>query len=114
MLVQGISRDKGALGFFGFAYYAENRDKLKIVPIDDEQDDNGAGPVAPSLESVGKGTYQPLSRPLFIYLSKNAMERPEVKAFVEFYLTNAEQLVPDVGYVPLSAETYAASLAEVM
>ncbi len=109
VLVQGIAGDRYALGYFGYAYYAENQDKLRLVAID-----SGNGCVEPTPETVQSGEYSPLSRPLFIYLSRNAMERPEVKAFVEFYLTNAEQLVPDVGYVPLSAESYAASLNEVM
>ena len=109
VLVQGIAGDRYALGYFGYAYYAENQDKLRLVAID-----NGSGCVEPTPETVQSGEYAPLSRPLFIYLSKNAMERPEVKAFVEFYLTNAQQLVPDVGYVPLGAETYAGFLNELM
>ena len=109
VLVQGIAGDQYALGYFGYAYYAENQDKLRLVAID-----NGNGCVEPTPETVQSGEYAPLSRPLFIYLSKNAMERPEVKAFVEFYLTNAQQLVPDVGYVPLGAETYAGFLNELM
>jgi len=109
MLVQGIAGDPYALGYFGYAYYAENQDKLRLVAID-----NGNGCVEPTPETVQSGEYAPLSRPLFIYLSKKAMERPEVKAFVEFYLTNAQQLVPDVGYVPLGAETYAGFLNDVM
>ena len=109
VLVQGIAGDQYALGYFGYAYYAENQDKLRLVAID-----NGNGCVEPTPETVQSGEYAPLSRPLFIYLSKNAMERPEVKAFVEFYLTNAQQLVPDVGYVPLGTETYAGFLNELM
>lgn len=109
VLVQGIAGDRYALGYFGYAYYAENQDKLKLVAVD-----NGSGCVQPTPETVQSGEYAPLSRPLFIYLSNTAMERPEVKAFVEFYLTNAGQLVPDVGYVPLSAEMYAGFLSQVM
>jgi len=109
VLVQGIAGDQYALGYFGYAYYAENQDKLKLVAID-----NGNGCVEPTPETVQSGEYAPLSRPLFIYLSQTAMERPEVKAFVEFYLTNAQQLVPDVGYVPLGAEVYAGYLKDVM
>jgi phosphate transport system substrate-binding protein len=103
VLVQGIYGDRLALGFFGLAYYEENQDKLKLVPIDDENPDNGAGPILPTLETVNNGTYQPLSRPLFIYVRKEAAERPEVQAFINFYLDvpNATQLVREVGYIPL-------------
>lgn len=106
VLVQGISTDPLALGFFGFAYYDENRDKLKLVPIDDGKPDNGAGPIAPSPETVANGTYQPLSRPIFVYVSKAAAERPEVKAFVDFYLDEAASLVPQVGYIALPEKAY--------
>ncbi|HEU5055443.1 MAG TPA: PstS family phosphate ABC transporter substrate-binding protein [Kofleriaceae bacterium] len=106
VLVQGVSSDEAALGFFGYAYYAENQDKLKLVPVDDKKDDNGKGPVAPSPETVEKGTYQPLSRPIFIYVSTRAMERPEVKAFVDYYLTKGPELVKEVGYIALPARAY--------
>lgn len=106
VLVQGIAGDKGALGFFGFAYYIENKGKLKIVPIDDEKTQNGAGAIAPSLESVGKGTYQPLSRPLFIYVSTRAAERQEVQTFIQFYLDEGRPLVKEVGYIPLPDKAY--------
>lgn len=106
VLVQGIATDKLALGFFGYAYYEENKDKLAIVAIDDEKDDNGKGPIAPSPETIRNGTYQPLSRPLFIYIKKTALDRPEVAAFVEFYLKQAEQLTKAVGYIPLPAKAY--------
>jgi phosphate transport system substrate-binding protein len=102
VLVQGISGDELALGFFGLAYYEENKDKLKLVPVDDGNPDNGAGPILPSQETVRGGTYRPLSRPLFIYLSAKALDRPEVKAFVDFYLSKGSALVREVGYVPLS------------
>ncbi len=107
VLVQGIASDPLALGYFGLAYYEENADRLKLVPID-----GGEGPVLPSYETVLNGTYKPLSRPLFIYVNKSAAERPEVRAFVEFYLDpkNAEKLVREVGYIPLSAEDYRKSL----
>jgi len=101
VLVQGIASDKNALGYFGYAYYVENQDKLKAVPID-----GGKGPVAPSPESVDNGTYNPLSRPIFIYVSKKAIDRPEVKEFVEFYLKNAPTLVKEAKYIPLSAGAY--------
>ncbi|MGZ8156162.1 MAG: PstS family phosphate ABC transporter substrate-binding protein [Burkholderiales bacterium] len=80
VLVQGVSRDVNALGFFGYAYYQENRDKLKSVPIVEK---DGKPAVAPSLESVVNGTYQPLARPIFIYVNTKAAQRPEVKEFIE-------------------------------
>ncbi|MEX0804388.1 MAG: PstS family phosphate ABC transporter substrate-binding protein [Candidatus Binatia bacterium] len=102
VLVQGISNDRNALGFFGYAYYAENKDKLKAVAID-----NGKGkPVAPSEKTVLDGTYQPLSRPIYIYVSKKSAAKPEVKEFVEFYLKNAPKLVKEVKYVPFPDKVY--------
>jgi phosphate transport system substrate-binding protein len=106
VLVQGVENDPNALGYFGFAYYAENADKLKAVKID-----GGKGPIAPSAASVEDGTYQPLARPIFIYVSKKAMKRPEVKQFVEFFLQNAPRLVKEVKYVPLPATAYEAAAA---
>ena len=99
VLVQGVANDRNALGFFGFAYYIENQKKLKVVAIDGDK-----GPVAPSAKSVEDGTYQPLSRPIFIYVSKKALAKPEVKEFVEFYLKNAPALVKEVKYVALPAK----------
>jgi len=101
VLVQGISGDKHSLGFFGLAYYEENKDKLKLVGVR-----NDKGVVMPSAATVKDGTYAPLSRPVFIYVSDVAAKRPEVKAFVEFYIENAAVLVPDVGYIPLTDEEY--------
>ncbi len=101
VLVQGIAGDKYALGFFGLAYYMENQDKLKIVPVD-----NGQGPVIPDFETVKNGTYSPLSRPLFIYVNIKSLEKPEVREFVKFYLTNAGKLVSDVGYISLPDDEY--------
>ena len=106
VLVQGISTDPLALGFFGYAYYEENKAKLKVLGVDDEKPDNGAGCVKPSVETVERGTYQPLSRPLFIYVRKDAAEKPIVKAFVESYLTNAPELVREVGYIPFKPDAY--------
>ena len=103
VLVQGVSRDVGALGYFGMAYYIENKDKLKAVPIAMAE---GKPAVLPSFETVENGTYQPLSRPIFIYVSAKAIEKPEVKEFVEFYLKNAAKLVKEVKYVPLPAKAY--------
>lgn len=99
-LVQGVSSDKNGLGFFGFAYYENNKDKLNLVAID-----SGKGCVKPSIETISDGTYQPLSRPEFIYVRKEAASRPEVKAFVEFQLNTANKnLISEVGYVPLPDE----------
>ncbi|MDH5674823.1 MAG: PstS family phosphate ABC transporter substrate-binding protein [Myxococcales bacterium] len=107
VLVQGVATDRGALGFFGFAYYAENRERLKLVAVDDGKADNGAGPIAPSPASVADGSYQPLSRPIFIYVSKTAAARKEVEALVKFYFESAKTLVPEVGYIPLPDKAYA-------
>ncbi|MGB9800361.1 MAG: PstS family phosphate ABC transporter substrate-binding protein [Thermanaerothrix sp.] len=102
VLVQGIAGDENALGFFGLAYYEENQDKLKLVAID-----GGNGCVLPSLETVSNGTYQPLSRPLFIYVNRARVdEKDEISAFVAFYLKNAPTLVKEVGYIPLTPEIY--------
>jgi phosphate transport system substrate-binding protein len=101
VLVQGIASDRGGLGFFGYAYYAENRDKLKLVAID-----GGRGPVLPSEKTVMDGTYYPLSRPIFIYVNKKSATRPEVKEFVEFYFKNASKLVKQVKYIPLPDRAY--------
>lgn len=106
VLVQGVSSDRNGLAYFGLAYYEENSDKLKLVPIDDGNDGNGAGPIAPSMETVSNGTYQPLARPEFIYINAEAAKREEMIAFVNFYLESASQLVKEVGYVPLEARAY--------
>jgi phosphate transport system substrate-binding protein len=106
VLVQGVSSDELALGFIPFAYYEENRDKLKLLPVDDGKGDNGAGAILPGPDSIRTGTYQPLSRPVFIYVSKKAAERPEVAKFVEFYLAQADALVREVNYVGLGADAY--------
>ena len=106
VLVQGIATDELALGFFGYAYYEENQDRLRLVGVDDGNEDNGAGPIAASPAAVRDGTYQPLSRPILIYVSVDALDRPEVQAFVDFYLTEGADLVGEVGYVPLSDDEY--------
>ncbi len=113
VLVQGISTDHSALGYFGLAYYAYNKDKLKIVPVDDKNDGNGKGPIIPSLETVNNGTYQPLSRPIFIYVSKRSLAKPEVAEFVEFYLTNAGELSEEVGYISLPEKAYMNSFMKI-
>jgi phosphate transport system substrate-binding protein len=106
VIVQGVGGDENALGYFGYAYYEENRDKLKLVPIDDGDDSNGKGPILPSPETVKDGTYRPLSRPIFIYPKVKALDRPEVNNFVDFYLTKGVPLVREVGYVPLTDKEY--------
>ena len=107
VLVQGISTDELALGFFGYAYYEENQHRLKIIGVDDNNDDNGIEAVIASPESVRDGTYQPLSRPIFIYLSVASLRKPNVKEFVDFYLSGGTQsLIREVGYVPLSEDDY--------
>jgi phosphate transport system substrate-binding protein len=106
VLVQGVGSDELALGFLPFAYYEENRERLKLVPVDDGKADNGAGPMLPSPETIRVGTYQPLSRPVFIYVSIKAAERPEVQQFVEFYLKEADALVREVNYVGLGEAAY--------
>ena len=105
VLVQGIGSDELALGFLPFAYVEQNHDKLKLVPVDDGKAENGNGPLAPSAETVRNGTYQPLSRPLFIYVAKKAAERPEVQKFVDAYF-GASALIREVGYVELTPQIY--------
>jgi phosphate transport system substrate-binding protein len=102
VLVQGVSRDTNSLGFFGFAYYEENKDKLKAVPIVNPK----GNAVVPSFNAVIAGEYEPLSRPIFIYVSAKAVDRPEVKEFVEYYLRHAAKLTKEVKYVPLTDSDY--------
>ncbi len=104
MLVQGVSGDENALGFFGYAYYEENKTRLKAVAVDDEK--SGKGAVLPSPETIREGTYRPLSRPVFVYVSLKSIDRPTVKTFAEFYLKNVASLTREVGYVPLSDADY--------
>lgn len=101
MLVQGIEKNKNALGYIPFAYYAAQMKKLKAVAI------KGKGePVLPSAESILKGNYQPLSRPLFLYINEHAAKRPEVKGFVEYYLTEGPKLIAEVRSIPLADQAY--------
>lgn len=102
VLIKGVSTDKNAIGYVPFAYYEENKSKLKLVAVVSPK--NTA--ILPSRQTVENGTYTPLSRPMFLYVSETSMKRPEVKEFVEFYLKNAQRLVPEVKYVPLPAEAY--------
>jgi phosphate transport system substrate-binding protein len=106
VLVQGVASNPGGIGYFGYAYYEANKDKLRALPISAKA---GSPAVMPSPEAVMNGTYQPLSRPLFIYVNATAAAfKPEVKAFVNFYLEKAPTLVKEVKYVPLPASDYAA------
>ena len=109
VLVQGVASNAGGMGYFGYAYYEANKDKLRALPIIAKA---GSPAVMPSAEAVMNGTYQPLSRPLFIYVNATAAAfRPEVKAFVNYYLENAPKLVKEVKYVPLPTADYAAVTA---
>ena len=101
VLVQGISGDQYAMGYFGYAYYVENQDRLRAVEID-----NGSGCVAPSRETIEDGSYAPLSRPLFMYVSHESATRPEVAAFLNYAITNGPGLIPATGYIPLTTEQY--------
>jgi phosphate transport system substrate-binding protein len=99
VIVQGVSGEKGGLGYFGFSYFEENQDTLNAVEIDD-----GDGCVAPSVETAQDGTYKPLSRPLFVYVKKASFDKPEVHAFLEYLLDNAASLAEETQYVPLTQE----------
>ncbi len=107
VLVQGVSRDVNSLGYFGYAYFEANRDKLKAVPIVEKE---GKSAVAPSTETVVNGTYQPLSRPIFIYVNAKSAGKPEVREFVDFFNKNAPKLVKEVKYVPLPPKAYSHNL----
>jgi phosphate transport system substrate-binding protein len=102
VLVNGVAGDKGSLGYFGFAYYVENKDKLKVVPIRQ----GNKKPVAPTMTTINNGSYAPLSRPIFIYVNLQSAKRPEVREFIRFYLKHATELVTEVGYVPLPDQDY--------
>jgi phosphate transport system substrate-binding protein len=103
VLVQGVSQDVNAIGYFGFAYYAENQSRLKAVPIVEKA---GKPAVSPSEATVLDGSYQPLSRPIFIYVNAKSLAKPEVKEFVDFYMKEGAKLAKEVKYVPLPAKAY--------
>jgi phosphate transport system substrate-binding protein len=106
VIVQGVENNKNALGYFGYAYYISNKERIRAVPVV-----NKAGKaVMPSIEAVNDGTYEPLSRPLFIYVSEAATQRPEVREFIGFYLTEGAELAKEVGYVPLPEQAYQVAL----
>jgi phosphate transport system substrate-binding protein len=103
VLVQGVASEAGGLGYFGVAYYEENKDKLKVVPVVPE---GGTKGIEPTYDNIKNAVYQPLSRPLFIYVNKASVKKPEVKRFVEFYLKNGGQLSKEVGYIALPDTAY--------
>ncbi len=105
-LVQGVEGDEGALGYFGYSYFEQNKARLKALAVD-----GGAGCVVPTAATIKDGTYKPLSRPLFVYVEKRAMQRPEIQAFLKFYMEHAPELVTAVGYVPLDAAEYTKNAA---
>jgi phosphate transport system substrate-binding protein len=106
VLVTGVTTNKNALAYFGYAYYIGHKDTMRAVPID-----NGKGKlVTPSLESVIDGSYAPLARPLFIYVRDTASQRADVREFIQFYLTTGADLVKEVGYVPLPPQAYKVAL----
>lgn len=101
VVVKGLSGDLYSLGYFGYAYYRENDTKVRAVPID-----AGKGPIAPTKITINDGTYSPLSRPMFIYISAVALDQPQVADFIDFYMDNVGQLSTEVGYINLPAEVY--------
>ena len=107
VLVQGVAGDRNALGYFGFAYYTENSDKVRAVAID-----NGSGCVAPTVETIESGAYAPLARPLYIYVNRASLDEELVAAFLRFYMESAAELAREVGYVPAAAAVYEQNLQE--
>jgi len=109
VVVQGISGDQNSLGYFGYAYYEANKDKLKVIGID-----SGEGCIVPSAETIDDASYKPLTRPLYIYVNKSSYTNKKVvKEFVDFYMQEAGALTAEVGYVPLKDEEYKANLDKV-
>ena len=108
VLVQGVSGDRDSLGYFGFAYYIENKKKVRAIPIK-----NKKKPVLPTMQTINNGSYRPLSRPIFIYVNKKSLQRTEVYTFVKFYLDNAPALSKEVGYVPLPDSQYQEGLSQI-
>jgi phosphate transport system substrate-binding protein len=110
VLVQGVAQDVNAIGYFGYAYYAENQSRLKAVPIVEKA---GKPAVSPSETSVLDGSYQPLSRPIFIYVNAKSLAKPEVREFAEYYMKNAARIAKEVKYVPLPAKAYTVGLEHI-
>ncbi|MBP39430.1 MAG: phosphate ABC transporter substrate-binding protein [Chloroflexi bacterium] len=106
VLIQGVSGDQGAMGYFGFAYYTENSEILNVLSVD-----GGDGCIEPTIETIKDGSYSPLSRPMFIYVNDFSLQRPVVKDFIEYYLNNAGALAEEVGFVGLSDEEYQSQFA---
>jgi phosphate transport system substrate-binding protein len=106
-LVQGVAGEKYALGFFGFAYFQENKERLKLVAVD-----NGGGGVMPSESTIAEKEYEPFTRPLFIYVSKSSAKKKYVRDFISFYLKNASDLARDAGYFPMNSKAYDEELQE--
>ena len=102
VLVAAVSGDRGALGYFGYAYFDDNRGTLRALEVD-----GGGGCVAPTRATILDGTYTPLARPMYMYIRRDALARPEVKAFVGFYIEHAPALIPETGYIPLEGDAYA-------
>ena len=110
VLVQGVAQDVNAIGYFGYAYYAENTQRLKAVPIVEKA---GKPAVAPSEASVLDGSYQPLSRPIFIYVNVKSLAKPEVREFTDYYLKNSAKIAKEVKYVPLPDKAYTIGLEHI-
>ena len=110
VLVQGVQRDANAIGYFGYAYYAENQAKLKAVPIIEKAGKPG---VSPSMNTVLDGSYQPLSRPIFVYVNVKSLAKPEVREFAEYYMKTAAKIAKEVKYVPLPARAYTLGLEHI-
>lgn len=110
LLIFDLATDTYALGFFGMAYHENHKDRLKLVPIDDEKGSNGKGAIRPTYDNVAKGTYQPLARPLFIYINKKSAAKPEVKRFIEFYMKHGARISKEAGYVALPEKAYGLAL----
>ena len=103
VLVQGVAGDKGALGYFGHAYYAENKDKIKGIPI---RHGSNTAAILPTVENIKNGTYVPLSRPLYLYVRKSSLGQPDTRNFIEFYIKTVFSLAPSVGHIPMPEEQY--------
>jgi phosphate transport system substrate-binding protein len=110
VLVQGISGDKYALGYFGYAYYKENESRLKLIGVSHE----GKQAISPTPENIKDGTYMPLSRPLFLYVNNASLKQPKVAEFMEYYMNNAAVLAPQVGYIPLPDQMYSDQIKKIV
>lgn len=109
VLVQGVSGDTNAIGYFGYAYYKENASRLKLIGVAA----GGKAPIVPNPNNIKDGTYKPLSRPLYLYVNNKSLQQPKVKEFVKYYLENAEALAPEVGYIPLTKKLYSDQVAKI-